>query len=260
MILVYISDVNSRSDRPLEIDFLANQCTHNVIIKKTTILGLAFRIIDKFKLEKYSLTNKLLKLLGFYSFPSPASQLLFDSSKPTVVRSYFQRFDFVNAVWETIAEEITAAITQSRVDWNFDLTECTVVHVRRGDTLSLKDTYGLLSVAYFNQNSVAGQRTVISTDDSNLPNEYRTKLKPTSVISPKDASAWEAFTLMVDGKAFVGSNSTLSWWASYIRSKAGASDTFLPHPWTKKVLGFEEALRIPDIQYNEALFVNDELS
>lgn len=255
--LIYIEDANTRRDRPLELEKIIPYCTHDINIKRSRMLGLLFRFIDKFRLESNPYSRRLLNFLGVYTFQSPTSTLEFQSSSPRIIRSYFQRRDIVDSSWPEIAFEINECIRQVNKTSQFQVENHAAIHVRRGDTLNLLKTQGVLSEAYYQKNLYANKQHFICTDEMNLAEKMNEYLNPIRIFTPRDSSAWETLTLLTHNSGLLGSNSTLSWWAAYIRSKTGNFNSILPIPWNPVDLGYQSALHINGVDYRKAEFINE---
>ncbi len=99
------------------------------------------------------------------------------------------------------------------------------VHVRRGD-FQLHPAWGVLSADYYaralGELEVNGQPIWVFTDDPESASQLLGKLSYTNVRlvqSPSRSPAVESFSLMVSARAFVGANSTLSFWVAMYREK-----------------------------------------
>lgn len=121
------------------------------------------------------------------------------------------------------------------------------IHVRRGDYLTLSDSYVNLPATYFHQALTlipAIDKVVVCSDDiewckANLQIPYNVEFSQSS-------SELEDFATLAGCKAMVMSNSTFSWWTAQFGSK---SHVVVPWPWFKGSLSHlnsEDALIMPD--------------
>jgi hypothetical protein len=69
-----------------------------------------------------------------------------------------------------------------------------------------------------------------------------------------DSDLGEVKNWILSAKEFLGSNSTLSWWAAKIRSKNGMNRSVLPVPWTVTKLNYETYLNIAGVNLSPAKF------
>ena len=115
-----------------------------------------------------------------------------------------------------------------------------IVHVRRGDYLNHKNTFGLLSLEYFDKAIKSfpiemRRRIWIFSDDENmenfsiLKNKYDCFFPPTAMLTPV-----EIMFLMSKGKNLIISNSTFSWWAGFLMKGNNKNSIVLaPSEWCK---------------------------
>ena len=254
--LVYTNDVNSREDRPIELLKLLAKCSHGIIVEKSRFFGVMLRVIDKLRLEDFALTRRALQEMGIYSFRNPTSTLKFTYSSPRFVRCYFQRSDIVELHWEKWSRELIEVLESTDISDLKLIEPSNAIHIRRGDLMSINHSYGVLSDDFFMNNSSSVLPTYICTDEVSLSDATIERLKPKGVLTPLEASTWQTLKVFYNSAKFVGSNSTLSWWASYLRIKNGQGLSLLPNPWTRIDFGYEEALRISNVDYKRAEFSN----
>jgi hypothetical protein len=128
-----------------------------------------------------------------------------------------------------------------------------VFHVRRGDYLHLQSEYGLLSNLFYESNMSKSEKVVICTDAEQLEVAFRQNFPEAVVLNPKDFDVWECLAIMVKATHFVGSNSTLSWWAAKLRSETN-STSILPDPW------FKASQRSPNFKISGVTFAESVFS
>jgi hypothetical protein len=256
--LLFVDDKNSRSDRKLEIEKIAKYCHHPISVKSSKGIGVLYRVLDRFQLERNQKSKKFLQSFGIYSFNNPVSDIFFEHSKPRLIRSYFQRTDLVDLTWESwssefkdMIEAVSVAEIASEINYN-------AIHIRRGDTLDLAGTHGVLAESYFETSMNSSIRTYVCTDESRIPIGYLKAIQPAAVYTPRELDVWQTIKLFINAQSFQGANSTLSWWASYARLRSGKLNTSLPNPWTRTLQGYEKALHIDGVSYLDARFVNAE--
>jgi hypothetical protein len=252
--ILNIIDKNLRDDRANELDGLAEHCIHEINLQDSRVLSIFFRAIDRFKLEKNSFFKNLLQRLGVYTFENPVEHIEFSKGKPRLVRCYFQRNDYVDSVWGQISREIHEFLNHTVVPEINLLSTGQIIHFRRGDTVNLQSTHGLLSTHYFLRNMSPNLETIVCTDDMSyrdfIEKEFNTRL----IFTPLDTSTWQSLKILCVAKEFIGSNSTLSWWAAKIRSKSEKNASILPRPWTVSGSNYEHGLNIPEVRFVVAQF------
>lgn len=113
-----------------------------------------------------------------------------------------------------------------------------VVHFRRGDYLTLLDTFGALSEKYFEdgikliQSSLGPSEVWLFTDGEESINPIFINEYVSKVFSPKAGlSDLETMMLMSQAKKFVISNSTFSWWAARLADPEAV--VVAPKKWFK---------------------------
>ena len=252
--LISAIDANARKDRPVEIQELSAHCSHEIDIENSRFYSFLLRAIDKLCLEKFTISRRVLQELGIYTFDNPTSTLSFNYRRPRFVRCYFQRRDFVELHWNIWSHELTAVLSNTDIS-NLGLTEpLNAIHVRRGDYMNLSQSYGVLSDDFFQKNLTSVLPNYVCTDEMSLNQVTVEKLKPKAVLTPLETSTWQTLKVFCNSAKFLGSNSTLSWWAGFLRAKNGAGLSSLPNPWTRIDFGYENALRIPNVNYVRAEF------
>ena len=256
--LVFIEDNNWRSDRRLELERMSRHCEHSISIFASKKLGLLFKVLDKYKLEQIRVSRWLLQSLGIYNFENPVSELAFNWGKPRLIRSYFQRTNLVDLSWDSWKPEFEKALKDLEVNGLPLKSQFNIIHVRRGDSLSLASTFGVLEDSYFENQENDNVDTYVCTDDLQLSKSIEKIIQPAKIFTPNELDAWQTLKLFCEAANFLGSNSTMSWWACYFRIKNGRSDTRLPSPWTRRDLGYETALHINGVRYKEAKYVDAE--
>ncbi len=252
-----VLDRHSRPDRPIEIEKISELCNHGITLEQSRILGILFRVIDKLNLEKNHKSRIFLRTLGLYSFDDPTESPRFLHGKPRILRCYFQRSDIVEKTWPIWKNEIEEALMEVNISEFDSVANASVIHVRRGDTLSLMSTHGLLTSTYFKGIQNSELKTYLSTDDKNIPTAFRDLASVEAILNPENSTTWQCLKLFCNAKEFYGSNSTLSWWGSYLRKTSRVGISILPFPWTKIPLGYESALHTDQVKFKNSEFENE---
>jgi hypothetical protein len=252
--ILNLIDRNLRIDRPNELKSLKSHCSHAIKLRDSKYISIMLRILDKFQIEKYFICRELLQKAGFYTFENPTAKIEFLKGKPRFVRGYFQRDQYVESVWEQISNEINGLLDLTEVlDISF-YSQMQAIHFRRGDTIYLKNTLGVLSVKYYLNNLLPNITRLVCTDDINFEKFIENSVSNSIVLTPLHTNAWQTLKIFSSAKEFLGSNSTLSWWAAKIRSKNGMNRSVLPVPWTVTKLNYETYLNIAGVNLSPAKF------
>lgn len=255
--LISTVDANTRQDRPVELQELSAQCSHGIVVENSRFYAFLLRTIDRLRLEKFAISRRALREMGVYTFRNPTSIPNFDYRRPRFVRCYFQRTDIVELEWENWSRELIEVLRGTEISSLNVIDPSHAIHFRRGDFVSLSQSHGVLSEDFFEKNLSSTLPTYICTDEKNINQVTVERLKPKAVLTPLEANAWQTLKVFCNSTNFLGSNSTLSWWAGFLRTKNGQGLSSLPIPWTRIDFGYEEALRIPNIDYVRAEFIND---
>lgn len=163
---------------------------------------------------------------------------------PVYLEGYFQTFMYFFGLKSTVGEISLKSPSEWYLNQEILLQKkpFTAIHVRRGDYIQHKETYGLLSRIYYEQSL-----TFLSQININLPvvvfsdeiESAKTLLKDLLpedtcwVEPPLDSDAAESLLLMSKGNAIIIANSTFSWWAAAI----GMEDNVViaPRKWFRSM-------------------------
>jgi hypothetical protein len=148
-----------------------------------------------------------------------------------MVTGFFVNWKSVSGVEEILFNELTEAFkdieTPSGLPQRYQ-----VIHVRRGDFLELKDSYGILHPEYYLANADKNLTTYVCTDDKDLAQDIQSRINIQKVFGPDDLTPIEAMKLMANATLLLMSNSTLSWWAGFYCSRKGGK-VVIPKPFYK---------------------------
>lgn len=211
-------------------------------------------IPDRFKflkrlMRKLSLLNqKCLNKSNIYESESVGfdSDFNFEKCSFTKIYGYFQSYLYVDAAITRKSSLQSLDLTNSS-SWFQDVKkqikeiDPIVIHIRRGDYLNLKDTYGILSEEYYLRaiekfNSLSGVTSPIWIF-SDAPNEIKETmpklmlLDPNVISSPNGVSDAETLILMSYASRIVIANSTFSWWAA--RINGSHKQVIAPEKWLR---------------------------
>ncbi len=240
----------------MELHKLSEECSHGIVIEKSRFYGFILRVIDKLQLEDFALTRRALQKMGIYTIQNPTSTPEFAYSKPRFVRCYFQRTEIVELNWGKWSRELIEVLGSTDISDLKLIYPSNAIHIRRGDLMSLNHDHGVLSDEFFVNNSFSVLPTYICTDEMSLSDDITESIRPKGVLTQLDSSTWQTLKVFCNSANFLGSNSTLSWWACYLRAKNGQGLSALPNPWTRIEFGYEQALRISNVDYVRAEFLN----
>jgi Glycosyl transferase family 11 len=163
-------------------------------------------------------------------------------NEPKYIKGYFQTYVYSDSIKSELRKLL---VLKSGSDWYFKKIEeiekdpPIAIHMRRGDYIKLKDDFGVLDIQYYagliSDLQKSSKRPIwIFTDSPQLVSEEikDTILRDATIIEPpKESSPSESMLLISKCHTIVMSNSTFSWWASYL--SAEGTSIYAPSKWFK---------------------------
>ena len=161
-------------------------------------------------------------------------------SKKSVFSGYFQSKEYLERLRQVDSFSLThtsPSPTYEKLTKSIDFLDGVALHVRRGDYLSPSNhRIGALSTQYYANainriQDILGNTVThlhIFTDSPEMVvDEFKEFSAQINIYSPSLLSASESLLLMSHFQYFVGSNSSLSWWAGALTEGVRA----FPDPW-----------------------------
>lgn len=227
--LEFFSDSKQRKDRPNEIQRLVEKCEHNISINQTSYLGNLFRILDKIGLHSKSLKNLISRVFRIYDCKTSYEVPNFNKIAPRFIRGYFQSAIMVQRNRETLQKEIESQLSTNEV---FEIKHLELVlHIRRGDTLEISKSWGVLSLNYYLKLVDKTKPMTICLDDATQTNEMKKHFPNALILTPENFSTWQTLTLMSRAETLIVANSTLSWWGAWLKSQNNPEVVYFPNTW-----------------------------
>lgn len=232
---VYLIDGSIGTDRKFAIGGVLNACTHLYKNWRSTKLGKNYlRLLygSKRRFPSLSLFNiDFLAPESAFLDPTQFMQNVIESKS----RVLYVRGDFINNAFP-VSPCLLHSINHmgSKSKSNKPLCDV-VVHIRRGDYLVHKN-YGPLSLEYFKRildRLPSSYRVLIHTDDKEYV-LHNLRAKQKFSIVGEEAPPHELLKDSQRALYFIGSNSTLSWWAAtlyQLSPKADLSRVLMPKLW-----------------------------
>lgn len=157
------------------------------------------------------------------------------------VRGFFQDFRVAQQFIDTFGKSALMLKSESndltRMSESLKKKKVMAIHVRRGDYLNYKDSFGLLGNSYYlNAVKILNEQRefssiMIFTDSPEMVGDLRNELAMEShVVEPDALSTSETLILMSRCSGLVTSNSTFSFWAAMLGNDL---NVVIPHPWFK---------------------------
>lgn len=216
-------------------------------------------------LFRKSCAFRSLSLHLFHRFESSVlgyDENLLQVRPPITISGYFQTrryMDQVNALDSTKFSIKTSSPWFDEMENLLKLKTVVGLHVRRGDYVNLKDSFGLLSRNYY----LDGLRSIeeqtqceeiwVFSDDLESAALLLSDLDRIRYIDPPfESNPVESMLLLAKCKALIISNSTFAWWAGIIN---GGNMVFYPNPWFL-ASEYSKDLLLPEWQAIESSWEN----
>lgn len=175
---------------------------------------------------------------------------------PAIVRGHFQSANFQTS--DCFDNNLLTAVS-SRITKNRDTSQTNLVHIRRGDYLHL-NSMGPLSLDYFEKviSNFKGGITLHSDADIEafLQSSWIERVDLNTSMS---TNAWDLLGDSLISKNLIGSNSSLSWWASYLWGKSNQGQqgaAIFPDSWLRDLKLSETSLKLSTWSTSEAIWEN----
>jgi hypothetical protein len=245
--LVYIRDKQQRLDRPVELREIEAICKHSISVNTSKLWGMVFKVIDKLNSLFESNNLDYGKIFGIYSLANSYDVLDKLPANTVMIRGYFQDSKMVDCVTEDLVLEISKTLNATDIEEKYIAKQS--LHIRRGDTTSIAASWGILTLNYFNKYYISNQKTVLCTDSDEIQNTY--SLKHPNIIISTDVThnSWQTLKILTEANRFIGSNSTLSWWAAWFISQDKNKVAILPHPWRPHDMQVSTSLVLDKVKY-----------
>jgi hypothetical protein len=155
-----------------------------------------------------------------------------------ILKGYFQSWKYFHAdaheVKSIVRSKKVLSLNALELQTILEKSKFNIVHVRRGDYKNLQQYHGLTTVNYYKKAKTLLEKLdknnqyMVFSDDIEIAKEIWPNaafyISPNVILSPI-----ENLILMSKCENFIGSNSSFSWWASYINPGDGLR--IFPRPW-----------------------------
>jgi hypothetical protein len=161
----------------------------------------------------------------------------FDTSHHDGIFGHFENSQYVDEAWTRFGNELRLGLEEiDGIDTLPPDGEYIALHFRRGDFSHFHPT-GLLDKGYYEEAlskipEEDRRRLPIFgfTDDLDRVQVLASELGVVKLFGRESSTAWQALKGISEAKHVVAANSTLSWWAAYIATRAGRK-AYIPRPW-----------------------------
>lgn len=252
---IYLLDYYVEGDqRRCELYPISVNCQHKIRILRMNNLINPFRIYDYVK--SISENSSMAKFLSRFIYNCETSH---DTPLPSLlrgklfVRGYYQDYVMASDSLRVTKIEIDKHIDDVNLAENTrdDTNYTQVLHVRRGDFMENEKTLGVLKDSYFTNNLQLNCPYIIHTDENAA--QKSSLFKNALRIYGDDNSPWLVLAHASKAKVFIGSNSTLSWWAAML-NKVDDAIIKLPNPWYLSSPYPEALMNLSKARYVKANF------
>jgi hypothetical protein len=151
-----------------------------------------------------------------------------------------------------LGEEIDAVLDLENQADNFDRD--LVVHIRRGDTREISTDWGVLSMNYYLKQIRTEDSPLICIDDAEEVDALRPHFPNATFLTPEITTTWQTLKILSEAKTLIIANSTLSWWAAWLKSRVNPETVFFPDTWRPAEQKTFEKLRIESALFVESDF------
>lgn len=153
-----------------------------------------------------------------------------EESRYKYVSAFFQSYRYGSEVLDELQDEYQLKSESNWLVEKRDLAKKSsilAIHVRQGDYLSLRDSFGLLSADYYgnaietlrNENFMWDEIWVFSDDvvrAKDMISDVLAKEKVSYIVPPEGTNPIESLMLFSEATLGIIANSTFSWWACFL--------------------------------------------
>ena len=229
-------------------------CSHVLQSKRRDFVGYLLAGLDKINSKSARFGSYISRKLGIMRTGHHDEIPVLPAIAPKLLTGFFINWKVVRGVELLLAEELKTALKNVEVPFCVD-GHFQVLHVRRGDFNSLKDTFGVLSSEYYARNLDGSLPTYICTDDEELVPDVQLATGAISVFGPSDLNPIQTLKLMSEASLVVMSNSTLSWWGGFLCTQNGGR-ALLPKPYYKYLSEDATNFELPGFTIVPSVFEN----
>jgi hypothetical protein len=213
------------------LEALIKPCSHLETPKQIHFFGFLLKVFDKLRSSYPRMAKRIEPVCGILRATNHFEISLPGKKRPRMVTGFFVNWQSLTGIEEILFSELTEAFKDVRTPPGMP-RDYQVIHVRRGDFLALKDSYGILHPDYYYTNADKKLATYLCTDDTEMAQDIQNRINVQKVFGPDDLSPVEAMKLMANASLLLMANSTLSWWAGFYCSKKGGK-VVIPQPFYK---------------------------
>lgn len=213
-------------DRPLQLSKLMSQEFYSF----TKISNLQY---NSYLYLKDSFANRSFLQRIFLDYRTRPFDIPSDSEveQASILTGYFQSFKHILEHQDLVVPFLIRYIADVTVP-DESLKSSNVIHIRGGDLNNPVNflKYGTLGLDYYQALPLDVRLpTIIVTDDRKRAESIASRIKANRIFGPNELDPWQTLKLMLNSRNLFAANSTLSLWASFLRSSQDLK-SFVPNP------------------------------
>ena len=244
----------SHPERPFEIGQLKTSCTHNILTKSSRFTLRASQASSRiFSIDSRALKT-ILRFIGVEHESINREKSITWRKSTWLFVGYFQDYKLIGKV-ETTLGELTKFLKSLRALTLIDKKPYQAAHIRRGDYMELRETFGVLSNSYFLNQRKQEMNFIIIGENSKELQGLSENISEAILLDSNQANAWDVISVLSQADNAILSNSSLSWWGGLLGMFNGGSVT-IPKPWFRSAIGVPQNLAFPGFVECESEWIN----
>ena len=235
-----------------------NKCSHEIKITSSQFISYYFHALDRIISKKSHRKILIEKYLRTHSVENLSNEFITKLVSGSILRGFFQDVELVRKSLPNYLEEIHDFIAKLCMEKSLSKaieghSTLQVIHARRGDYLDINLEVGVITL----ESQIAATDTRFSvkicTDSKTLVTESECQDLNVTVFGAEDFNTWQTLALMSQARVLICGNSTLSWWAGMLHSRA-EQVVYFPKPWTVQPTELFSKLLYPQMHFYKANF------
>jgi hypothetical protein len=220
---------NDNIDRAFQLELIKSKCSHKISFSDNLFVYKVYRLSIR-AVTKINLNFILPKKLQIYVEGITSNCNNFEKYK--IFSGYFQDTSFFPET-SLFLDEFGATVTDAYKETSSTLMAefadpFQAVHIRRGDYISHRDTFGVLAINYFSNQLISNIPLLVLSEEAlnyAFIKDSRSLLKVPDYLTP-----WQLMSVLCQATFLAGSNSTFSFWPAFYVTAQGRKAS-IPTPW-----------------------------
>ncbi len=220
---------NNNSERPFQLDLIKSNCSHNISFSDNLFIYKAFRLLIRVA-SRVNRDFTISRKFRVYIEGSSTSSNKFENFK--FFSGYFQDYClfpkssvFLDEFETTVTDVYEKLLSTLSVEFSDTFQ---AIHVRRGDYISHRETFGILALDYFKDQIKEDIPLLVLSEE---PLNYAFLKNSKSLLQiPDSLTPWQLMSVLCQASFLAGSNSTFSFWPVFYLASKGRQAS-IPTPW-----------------------------